>query len=273
MIDLIKQCITMSIPLVLIALAGFFSERGGVINIGLEGKTLLACFFAVAFSSRFGPGIGLCLTIVATSLVSLLHWLLTQIYRMDHIISGMAINLLAAGATSFFKFKFAPDGLDDAHSPPKMLLYALGIIAPALLWWLSHKTRFGLQHRSAGSDPDKARLLGINPQGIRFVGLIGTGVLCALAGSLLIAETPQFTDGMTSGRGYIALAALILGGWRPVTAALACLLFGAASALQIQYNGQYIPSEAWKSLPYLVTLLAIAGFLGRNRTPAGLGKP
>lgn len=272
MLDLLVQSLTMSIPVVLIALAGYFSERGGIINIGLEGKSLLACFFAVVFCSKFGPIPGLVITIIATIFVSWLHWLFTQIYRIDHIISGMAVNLLAAGSTSFLKFKFAPEVMPDDKIPPKLLLYGLGIILPFAIWWLSQNTRFGLQHRSAGSDPDKARLLGVNPQVVRLIGMAGTGALCGLAGALLVAETPQFNDGMTSGRGYIALAALILGGWRPIPSALGCLLFGFANALQIKYNGQYVPSEVWKSLPYAVTLLALAGFLGRNRTPAGLGK-
>jgi ABC-type uncharacterized transport system permease subunit len=146
-----------------------------------------------------------------------------------------------------------------------------------LLHLMANRTRFGLRHKSVGSDPDKARLLGIDPQRVRFAALILTGVFSGLAGSLLVTETSTFTKDMTSGRGYIALAALILGGWRPVPAAISCLLFGLATAVQIQLSGKpmfgmEIPSEIWKMLPYIVTLLALAGLLGRNRTPAGLGK-
>ena len=141
----------------------------------------------------------------------------------------------------------------------------------------ANRTKFGLRHKSVGSDPDKARLLGINPQRVRFFALIMTGVFSGLAGSLLVTETSSFTKDMTSGRGYIALAALILGGWRPIPAALSCLLFGLATAVKIQMSGKpifglEIPSEGWTMLPYIVTLLALAGFLGRSRTPAGLGK-
>ena len=157
------------------------------------------------------------------------------------------------------------------------MYYAIAVISPFLLFAMAGRTQFGLRHKSVGSDPDKARLLGIHPQRVRFSALIMTGVFAGLAGSLLVTETSGFTKEMTSGRGYIALAALILGGWRPIPATAACLLFGVAKAVQIRFSGTPIfnfdiPSEIWNMLPYIVTLLALAGLLGRNRTPAGLGK-
>ena len=218
------------------------------------------------------------MAIFAGIIISLLHWTLTQVYRIDHIISGMAINLLASGGTGFLEASgYAKNTLTDAQRLPLALYYAIAILAPIVLFLVAGKTRFGLRHKSVGSDPEKARLLGINPQGVRFFALILTGVFAGLAGSLLVTETSTFTKDMTSGRGYIALAALILGGWRPIPAALSCLLFGLATAVQIQLSGKplfglKIPSEIWKMLPYIVTLLALAGLLGRNRTPAGLGK-
>jgi simple sugar transport system permease protein len=268
----------MSSPLLLMAMAGYASERSGIINIGLEGKMLTSCFVCAAFAPAYGAFGGVLMAILAGIIISLLHWTLTQIYRMDHIISGMAINLLASGGTGFLEASgYAKATLSDSQRLPLALYYALAIGTPVLLYFVANKTRFGLRHKSVGSDPDKARLLGIDPQRVRFFALILTGVFSGLAGSLLVSETSTFTKDMTSGRGYIALAALILGGWRPIPAALSCLLFGLATAIQIQLSGKplfglEIPSEIWKMLPYIVTLLALAGLLGRNRTPAGLGK-
>lgn len=278
MVDFIFQVITMSSPLLLMAMAGYASERSGVINIGLEGKMLTACFVCAAFAPQFGAVGGLLLAIVAGILISLLHWCLTQVYKIDHIISGMAINLLASGGTGFLEAAgIGKATLTDAQRVPLPVYYATAILTPIILFLVASRTRFGLQHKSVGSDPDKARLLGINPQRVRFFALVLTGVFAGLAGSLLVTETSTFTKDMTSGRGYIALAALILGGWRPIPAALSCLLFGLATSVQIQLSGRpffgmEIPSEIWKMLPYIVTLLALAGLLGRNRTPAGLGK-
>ena len=260
------------------AMAGYASERSGVINIGLEGKMLTACFVCAAFAPQFGAIGGVLMAILAGIIISLLHWTLTQIYRIDHIISGMAINLLASGATSFLDGSgFGKSTLSDAQRLPLPFYYAIALVSPVIWYVVANRTRFGLRHKSVGSDPDKARLLGINPQQVRFSALIFTGLFAGLAGSLLVSETSTFTKDMTSGRGYIALAALILGGWRPIPAALSCLLFGLATAIQIQLSGKPlfgldIPSEIWKVLPYIVTLLALAGLLGRNRTPAGLGK-
>lgn len=278
MVDFLLQILTMSAPLLLMAMAGYMSERSGVINIGLEGKMLTACFVCAATSTHYGAVGGLLFAILAGIIMSLLHWTLTQVYRIDHIISGMAVNLLASGGTAFLEGSgIGKATMTDAQKLPLTLYYAIAIIAPIAIYVMANQTRFGLRHKSTGSDPDKARLLGINPQRIRFGALALTGVFAGLAGSLLVSETSTFTKDMTSGRGYIALAALILGGWRPIPAALSCLLFGAATAVQIRMNGQplfgmEIPSELWKMLPYIVTLLALAGFLGKNRTPAGLGK-
>ena len=278
MVSFLLQVITMSSPLLLMAMAGYMSERSGIINIGLEGKMLIACFVCSLCAAKFGAVGGVAMAIGAGIIMSLLHWTLTQTYRIDHIISGMAINLLAAGGTEFLdESGFGKATLTDAQKLPLPMFYVIAVVAPILLYVTANRTKFGLRHKSVGSDPDKARLLGINPQRVRFFALIMTGVFSGLAGSLLVTETSSFTKDMTSGRGYIALAALILGGWRPIPAALSCLLFGLATAVKIQMSGKpifglEIPSEGWTMLPYIVTLLALAGFLGRSRTPAGLGK-
>jgi general nucleoside transport system permease protein len=277
MVDFLIQVLTMSSPLILVAMAGYASERAGIVNIGLEGKMLIGCFVCAACAPKFGMVGSLFFAMIASTALSLIHWVLTQTYRMDHIISGMAINFLAVGSTGFMKFTFGKDTMPSDKTLPLWIFYALALFSPLVFAWMSSKTKFGLRHRSVGSDPDKARLLGIEPAKIRFLALVLTGICCGVAGALLVSETRQFTDGMTSGRGYIALAALILGGWRPIPASLACLLFGCATAVNIRLNGSeikgiVIPSEIWKMLPYFITLLALAGFLGRNKTPAGLGK-
>jgi simple sugar transport system permease protein len=277
-INFLLQVVSISAPLLLLAMAGYASERSGVINIGLEGKMLMACFVCVAFAPQYGAFGGVAMAIFAGIIISLIHWTLTQVYRIDHIVSGMAINLFALGGTGYLEAAgYAKKTLTEGQRLPLPFYYVVALLAPFMFFWVANQTRFGLQHKSVGSDPEKARLLGINPQRTRFVALILTGVFAGLAGSLLVTETATFTKDMTAGRGYIALAALILGGWRPIPAAFSCLLFGLATAVQIQLSGNplfglQIPSEIWKMLPYIVTLLALAGLLGRNRTPAGLGK-
>jgi simple sugar transport system permease protein len=210
--------------------------------------------------------------------MSLLHWLVTQIYQIDHVISGMAINAIAAGSTNFFYLKFGDEARKGSVANiPTWAFYIAGFVVPLALWLYAKKTRGGLRLMAVGSDPDKARLMGVQPVKVRFFGLLATGVLTGIAGVELVSYTGVFTDNMTAGRGYIALAALILGGWRPIPALIACLAFGFFSALQVQLQGSPIfgiqlPSQFWAALPYLVTIVALAGFLGKNRTPAGLGK-
>ena len=268
---------TTAAPLILAAIAGFASERAGVINIALEGKMLGAAFACYAGAVKFGAVGGVGCALLVGVLLSLVHWWMTQKFRIDPVISGMGVNLLAMGSTNFLLGVVGSNVMTSAQTMPLWVFYGLAVVAPLAAHFISMRTKQGLHHRAVGSDPDKARLLGLDPIRIRFAALIVTGICCALAGCLLVSETSTFTDNMTSGRGYIALAALILGGWRPIPAALSCLLFGIASGLKIQLqgsviNGFMIPSEAWTILPYLVTVIALAGFLGKSRTPKGLGK-
>ncbi len=279
MFELLTLTIVLSAPLILGAMGGFTSERSGVINIGLEGMMLMsACVTALA-AAKFGPVGAVGLGIASATVLSLLHWLATQVYRIDHVISGMAINAIGAGGTNFLYGKLSDPSHNGSISHVPVALFSwLAFFVPVILWAYARWTRGGLRMLAVGSDPDKARLMGVQPLRVRFFGLLATGLFTGLAGSQLLAYTGNFTDNMTAGRGYIALAALILGGWRPVPAFLACLAFGFFSALRIQLQGTalmgaQLPSEAWASLPYLVTIIALAGFLGKNRTPAGLGKP
>jgi simple sugar transport system permease protein len=159
---------------------------------------------------------------------------------------------------------------------PAYLLIAFA--SPFLIGLYLKTTKGGLRLFAVGNAPDKSRRLGVDPGPIRFWAQVATGILCGLAGALIVSNTGGFTDGMTAGRGYIALAALILGGWRPIPVLLACLLFGGFEATQLQLQGTklfgaLLPSEFWSAVPYVVTIVALAGFLGRSKPPAGLGKP
>jgi simple sugar transport system permease protein len=278
MLAFLMLVVTVSAPLIYATMAGYASERSGVINIGLEGKMLFASFLCAAISPRMGAIPGLLAAIMGATVLSIIHWVLTQKFRMDSIISGMAINLFAAGSSSFLKFQFTTGQImRDDQKIPLNLFYITALLAPLALYWVANRTRFGVRLRSSGSDPDRTRMAGINPERVRFLSLLLTGLGCGIAGALLASETNQFSDNMTAGRGFIALAALILGGWRPIQSGLACLAFGAATAVQIKMTGQTvggieIPSEAWKSLPYLVTIIALSGFVGKSKAPSGLGK-
>lgn len=278
MTEVLSLTVILSVPLILAAMGGFTSERGGVINIGLEGMMLMSCCVTALGAMKFGPWGGLGLGIASATALAVLHWVGTQIYRIDHVISGMAINAIGAGGTNYLYGRLAdPELADSMKRIPLTLFTVLAFVVPFVLWAYARWTRGGLRLLAVGSDPDKARLVGVQPLKVRFCGLLATGVLTGLAGAQLLSYTGLFTDNMTAGRGYIALAALILGGWRPIPAFLACLAFGFFSAVRLQLEGTavfgaQIPSQAWASLPYLVTIVALAGFLGKNRTPAGLGK-
>lgn len=269
----------MAAPLILAAMGGYTSERSGIVNIALEGKMLTAACAAALVSARFGAIAGLMAAILAAVLLSLLHFLATQKLSIDHVVSGMAVNAIALGGTNFANNKFANmESTGMAAHLPTTFYYAIALISPVVLWAYSKYVRGGLWLLSVGNDPDKARLAGIAPLRVRFAALIATGVFTGLAGALIFTETGVFTDNMTAGKGYIALAALVLSGWRPIPAMIAAIAFGFFSSLQLQVQGTHflgasLPAEAWAALPYVVTVIALAGFLGRNRTPAGLGKP
>ena len=259
-------------------MAGYTSERAGVINIALEGKMLMAACVAGLLTATHGPIVGLLGGVASSVALSLLHWLLTQHFNLDHIISGMAINAIGAGGTNFLWNKLSDPGrVGQLPALSLWIFCALAIVLPFVLAWVSSHTRPGLRLLAVGGDPDKARLAGLEPVKIRLGGLLLTGVFSGLAGVFLVANSGTFTDNMTAGKGFIALAALIIAGWRPIQALVASLGFGFFSALQlvvqgVDFFGVKLPSELWTALPYVVTVIALAGFLGKNRTPAGLGK-
>jgi ABC-type uncharacterized transport system permease subunit len=291
-VTILLSTITLAAPLVLAALGGLASERSGVINLALEGKMLTAaCVTALTAGALNSAILGALCGIGAAILLSLFHWLLTQKFSLDHIISGMAINALALGGTNFLDRAFTNTArtegitvlqtfsldLGPAGKFQISIYLVLALVLPFFIGWYLKRTRAGLRLLAVGSDPDKARLMGVQPLRVRLLALIATGTFSGLAGVLLISNVGRFTNDMTAGRGYIALAALILGGWRPVPAFLACFGFAVCEAVQIQFQGTNIigariPSEAWQALPYVVTVIAMAGFLGKSRPPQGLGK-
>jgi simple sugar transport system permease protein len=244
-----------------------------VINIALEGVMLTAaCITAIVGVATGSAVIGLAAGIGAGIVMSLLHALFTQAFSIDHIVSGMAINALAIGGTNFLTKALSEHSQEKVPVYPNWAYYTLALVATFWIGFYLKRTRGGLHLLAVGNDPDKSRQMGLDPIKVRYIALVGSGVLAGLAGVLIVS------DQMTAGRGFIALAALILGGWRPWPALGACLLFGLFSALQLQMQGTRIlgadiPYDAWKALPYVVTIIALAGFLGRNRAPAGLGKP
>ncbi len=272
--------LTWSAPLILAAMGGLTSERSGVMNIGLEGNMLTsACVTSLVGINTGNALSGLAAGILASIALSMLLVLLTQAYRLDHIIAGMALNVMAIGGTSFLAKRFS--NLERSGEIPQIAPWiydGLVIFAPlAIALYLAY-TKGGLRLLAVGNDPEKSRQMGLNPILVRYLALLWTGILCGVAGAMIVSNAGRFSDGMTAGKGFIALAALIVGGWRPIQAALACLFFGLFKILQLQLQGAKIfgivwPSELWNSLPYLVTIVALAGLLGRNRAPAGLGKP
>lgn len=292
LVTILLSTLALAPTFILAALGGLTSERSGIINLALEGKMLMAaCVTAITASNFNNAYLGLACGIAAAILLSLLHWLLTQKFAVDHIIGGMAINLLAIGGTNYLFDAFADKEADAAAPVLPTLMMDLGsagkyqisiylilaIVLPFAMYWYLRRSRAGLRLLAVGGDPEKARLMGIRPLRVRLLALIATGVFTGLAGAQVISSVGRFSNEMTAGRGYIALAALILGGWRPIPTFIACIGFALFEAVQLQLQGTElmgakIPSEAWQALPYVVTVIALAGFLGRSRAPQGLGK-
>jgi general nucleoside transport system permease protein len=309
---LLASTLRVSTPLILCALAGVLSERSGVIDLGLEGKMLLTAFTAGAAAAVFGSlALALLLAITVGIALSMLHGYACVSHRGDQVVMGMAITMTAAGLTVVLGIAWFQQGgqtpplpdavrlspwfagvaaaLHDAWAPVAVLAIAflghnamvyLALLLVPAVWWLLARTRFGLRLRAAGENPAMVDAAGLSVQRLRYAALGLNGVLCALAGSyLVLAQNPSFIPHMTAGRGYMALAAMIFGKWQPVGALWACLLFGFLDASAIRLQGQPlpligpVPVQAIQALPYVLTVVLLAGFIGRARAPKALGVP
>lgn len=310
LITILNGTILFSTPLILAALGGVFSERSGVVNIALEGLMTMGAFTAAVVTIWTGETLGLpawlapYLGLIAGMLVgmifSLLHAFASIDLRADQVVSGVALNFLAAGVAMFLVKKmfqgagqtttiqhvFDPVGIPLLKDIPILgpgifNLYPtsyIAIILVVLSWWVIFKTPFGLRLRSVGEHPHAADSVGINVRKMRYIAVIISGALAGLGGGALPMTVSSMFQGSTiSGQGFMALAAMIFGKWHPVGAMWAALFFGLATALgvsgQVLGLTKYVPSEFLNMLPYLLTILALAGVVGRAEAPAADGKP
>ena len=287
-IGLIASAIRLATPLTLAAIGGLFSERSGIVNIALEGLMLAGAFAAATATYYSGsPWFGVLMAAVTGGIVALLHAVVCIKFKGDHIVSGIAINLLAMGATPFISgalFGTTSSTRDIASSLGTWKIFGAGTGYSPLVYlsWLAvpfayvlvYRTRFGLRLRAAGENPWAAETAGVNVARIRYIAVLLSGVFAGLGGAFLsIGYGTSFVRNMTAGRGFLALAALIFGRWTPVGAFLGCLLFGFFDALQIRLQGVgAIPPQFVQMIPYVVTMLVLVGFVGRARPPASLGK-
>ena len=281
------QTLSISIPYLFAASGGVVAERAGVVSLTLEGFMLTGAFTATLGAYYSGsPWVGVLCGIAGGLLAGALHAVASIRYRADQIVIGIAINLLAVGITRFFlqlAFNsssnsariagFSREEAGGLFSPLADPLVWLGLAAIPAVAFLVNRTPFGLRVRAVGEHPEAATTVGVRVSRVRYAAVILSGALAALGGVYLALDQHQFTDQMTAGRGFIALAAIIFGRWDPVRAGIACLLFAAAEALQIQLQTvQAIPSQFVAMIPYVLTIVALAGVVGRAVPPAALGK-
>ena len=309
---LLASTLRMATPLMLCALAGLLAERSGVIDLGLEGKMLFAAFAAGAAGAVYGStAVAVALAIGVATGLSWLHGLACVSYRGDQVVSGVATNIIAAGLTVVLGMAwFAQGGQTPAVSAAVRIsplmpdladwVQGIAIIGPVLgpgllghdalvylafamvpaVWWLLFRTRFGLRLRAVGENPQMVDAAGVSVTGLRYAALTMNGILCGLAGSyLVLAQSASFSQNMTAGRGFMALAAMIFGRWHPVKALWACLLFGFLDSVAIRLQGVSIaglgevPVQLIQALPYVLTVVLLAGFIGSAVAPQALGRP
>ncbi len=291
---LLASTLRFATPLAFAAMGGIFCERSGVVNIGLEGMMLVGAFFAVWGSIWSGSWVvGLLMAMLSGGLLALIHAVFSIHLRADQIVSGFAVNLLALGLTGYLYSSIYPNGttkgqitrvpsleglfgfLDWVPGADLSLLVWLMFVTVVLSYVVLFKTPIGLRIRAVGEHPRAADTVGISVYRVRYAAVVTSGILAALGGAFLsIGFTGRFTENMTGGRGYIALAAVIFGKWRPGWAFVATLLFGFGFALAIPLQREAdISSNLISTLPYLLTLIAVAGVIGRSIPPAAVGRP
>jgi simple sugar transport system permease protein len=309
-IQMLDSTVRLATPLLLACLAGLFSERAGIFDIGLEGKMLVSAFASAAFAVMSGSvWIGLAAGIAASVLLAVIHGVASITFRGNQLISGVALNFLASGLTvllsqSWFGLGGRTPSMEgaarfdeitlpfanalkdvpvfgpiyhDLISGHTILVYVALALVP-LTAWVLYSTRFGLRLRAVGENPAAVDTAGVSVVAIRYAAVLIAGVLCGLAGAYLASLAAQFGREMTAGRGYIALAALIFAKWRPWYALMACLLFGFLDAVAIRFQnidlGVFvIPVQFTQALPYIITVVILAGFVGKAIPPRAGGEP
>jgi simple sugar transport system permease protein len=313
LVPVLSATLRVAAPLLLAALAGLFAERSGVVDVGLEGKMLAGAFAAAATAAVTGDAwLGLGAAVLAAGALALLHAVACVTLRGEQVVSGMAINLLAAGLTATLalawfreggqtpalppsaRFPSLPlpgaeaiseipvagrllAGVLGGHTAPVYFAFALVPLVAFVLW----RTRFGLRLRAAGENPAAVDAAGVSVTRLRYAGVLIAGLLCGVAGAAIsTGQGAGFTPEMTAGRGFIALAALILAQWRPWPVLATCLLFGLLDAVAIRLQGVPVPGlgvpfpvQAVQALPYVLTVVLLAGFVGRAVAPRALGRP
>jgi ABC-type uncharacterized transport system permease subunit len=291
---LITSTIRLSTPLILAALGGMFSERSGVINIALEGKMLAGAFTAAAVTyaadtklhmGNASPWVGLLAAILAGLFIAAIYAVTCIRFKADQVVSGAAINILMLGIPGFLSGAFFLSSGSTPQLPKEHLIPLTPIvIAFAMVfvsWYVMYRTPFGLRLRAVGEKPEAADAAGVSVTQTRYWGVLLAGALAGIGGAYLsIGQSSLFTRNMTAGRGFIALAALIFGKWRPVQTMLACLLFGFTEAVSIQMqgavklpSGEDIPVQFIQMVPYVLTIIVLAGFIGSSKPPGALGIP
>ncbi len=312
LIGLLAATLRLATPLILAALAGLFAERAGIVEIGLEGKMLAAAFAAASAAAVTGSAwLGLLAGIAASVLVALLHGWACITHHGNQVVTGLAINILVAGLTPTLGVAWFGRGgqtpmldhdarftgialpLAETLAPVPLLgpLYGglisghnmltyLALAAIPATAWVVYRTRFGLRLRAVGENPTAVDTAGINVAGLRYRAMIVGGLLCGVAGAYLsTAHNAAFTRDMTAGGGYLALAALIFARWRPVPVLSACLLFGLLQAIEARLQGLnlpvigLVPVQLIQALPYILTVVLLAGFGGKAVAPRALGQP
>jgi simple sugar transport system permease protein len=291
-IALIFSAIRLATPLIFAALGGMFSERSGVINIALEGLMLAGAFTAAVATYELGnPYLGLLCGMAAGAALALVYAIATIKFEADQVVSGMAINFLMFGLPALISGavydsagstqQIAKENLLPEYFNRISIASILAFVLVPVCWYVLYKTPFGLRLRATGENPAAADAAGVGVISLRYIAVIISGVLAAAGGAYLsIGQSSLFTRNMTAGRGFIALAALILAKWRPVPVLVACLFFGFTEALTIQIQGVYklpsgedIPVQFIQMIPYVLTIIVLAGFIGLSRAPKSLGVP
>ncbi|WP_397533965.1 ABC transporter permease [Roseateles sp.] len=312
--SVLASTLRVTTPLLLCALAGMLSERAGVIDIGLEGKMLFAAFAAAAAgAATHSTGLGLVAAVAVAVALSMMHGFACVTHRGDQVVTGVALNMVAAGLTVVLGIAWfaqggqtppiKPDvrltGLSSSWAEPaagswfesvighgllshNVLVY-LAFALVLLVWFFLERTRPGLRLRAVGENPAMVDAAGVSVPRLRYAALMMNGMLCGLAGAYLtLAQNASFSPNMTAGRGFIALAAMIFGKWKPVPTMFACLLFGFLDAVAIRMQGAMLPAalgggevpvQAIQALPYVLTVVLLAGFIGQAMAPKALGRP